>query len=289
MMLLVRDLTVRYGQFTALNGLSFTVDEGEWLMIAGPNGAGKSTALSAIAQSETYTGDVLINGENIKKLKPSERARRVGVLSQNNFVGYGFSVEEVVELGLYSVNSTQVRTPNNTQVRAQNNMSDCAPNNMSDRAPNNMSDRASGHSYQGGGTDPLTDALRLVGMEEQRAQSVLTLSGGELQRTFLAQVLVQDPSLLLLDEPTNHLDLIYQKQIFKLVSEWLKTPGRAVVSVVHDLSLAKKYGTKAILMDRGTLRAQGAAKEILNKENLDAVYRMDVYEWMHDLHRVWED
>lgn len=284
MMLLVRDLTVRYGQFTAINGLSFTVDEGEWLMIAGPNGAGKSTALSAIAQSETYTGDVLINGENIKKLKPSERARRVGVLSQNNFVGYGFSVEEVVELGLYSVNSTQVRTPNNTQARVRG-----LAYKKGGRAQNNMSDRASGHSYQGCGTDPLTDALRLVGMEEQRAQSVLTLSGGELQRTFLAQVLVQDPSLLLLDEPTNHLDLIYQKQIFKLVSEWLKTPGRAVVSVVHDLSLAKKYGTKAILMDRGTIRAQGAAREILNKENLDAVYRMDVYEWMHDLHRVWED
>ena len=278
MMLEVKDLTVRYGSFTALSGLSFTVDEGEWLMIAGPNGAGKSTALSAIAQSETYTGEVLINGENIKKLKAAERARRVGVLSQNNFVGYGFSVEEVVELGLYSVRSrthsdTQVRTPDSTQVRSH--------------TPKDMSDCDSSHSYQS--TDPLTEALKLVGMEEQRAQSVLTLSGGELQRTFLAQVLVQDPDILLLDEPTNHLDLIYQKQIFRLVSEWLKTPGRAVVSVVHDLSLAKKYGTKALLMDHGTLKAQGAAKEILNKENLDAVYQMDVYEWMHDLHRVWKE
>ena len=72
---------------------------------------------------------------------------------------------------------------------------------------------------------------------------MLTLSGGELQRTFLAQVLAQDPKLLLLDEPTNHLDLIYQKQIFALIGSWLREPGRAVVSVVHDLSLARSFGT----------------------------------------------
>lgn len=266
MMLCVKDLTVRYGSFTALSGLSFTVDEGEWLMIAGPNGAGKSTALAAIAQSTPYTGEVLINGEDIKKLKPAERARRVGVLSQNNFVGYGFSVEEVVELGLYSRSHDGSRSVAATG-------------------------REEGHYEKNdiSNEERLTQALKLVGMESQRTQSVLTLSGGELQRTFLAQVLVQDPDILLLDEPTNHLDLIYQKQIFKLVSEWLKTPGRAVVSVVHDLSLAKKYGTNALLMDHGALKAQGLASEILNKENLDCVYQMDVYQWMHDLHSVWED
>ena len=113
------------------------------------------------------------------------------------------------------------------------------------------------------------------------------LSGGELQRTFLAQVLAQDPKLLLLDEPTNHLDLIYQKQIFALIGQWLQTPGRAVVSVVHDLSLARAFGTDALLMDHGRRIALGQAKEVLSPANLDQIYGMDVAAWMRSLYSQW--
>ena len=126
-------------------------------------------------------------------------------------------------------------------------------------------------------------------MTAQRRQSVLTLSGGELQRTFLAQAFAQDPKLLLLDEPTNHLDLLYQKQVFAILSDWLKTPGRAVVSVVHDLSLARAYGTKALLMDRGRAVAQGRAAEVLSKENLREVYQMDVHAWMRKMLSQWDE
>ena len=115
----------------------------------------------------------------------------------------------------------------------------------------------------------------------------LTLSGGELQRTFLAQVFAQNPKLLILDEPANHLDLIYQKHIFSLIEAWLKQPGRAVISVVHDLSLAKKYGTHAVLMDRGRCAAQGKTDEVMTRERLEAVYGMDVYGWMRDLLGQW--
>ena len=125
-------------------------------------------------------------------------------------------------------------------------------------------------------------------MAAQRHQSALTLSGGELQRTFLAQVFAQDPRLLLLDEPTNHLDLIYQKQVFSLISDWIKTPGRAVVSVVHDLSLAKAFGTHALLMDHGQGLACGAAAEVLSPARLDPVYGMDVAAWMQKMLSQWQ-
>ena len=118
---------------------------------------------------------------------------------------------------------------------------------------------------------------------------MLTLSGGELQRTFLAQVLAQDPKLLLLDEPTNHLDLIYQKQIFALISSWLREPGRAVVSVVHDLSLARSFGTDALLMDHGRQIAHGSAAQVLTPERLNAVYGMDVPAWMRSLYAQWAE
>ena len=131
-------------------------------------------------------------------------------------------------------------------------------------------------------------AIELTGLEPFLNQSALTLSGGELQRTFLAQLFAQEPKLLILDEPTNHLDLVYQKQVFALICKWLKTPGRAVVSVVHDLSLARAYGTDALLLHHGKAVSQGATKVVLCPENLNRVYEMDVFEWMRGMFLQWQ-
>lgn len=250
-MLRVKDLSVRYGDLAVVDGLSFSAEEGQWLMIIGPNGAGKSTALGALTQGVPYSGEVLLFGENVKKIKPRRLAQAMGMLAQNHPAEYGFSVEEVVSLGRYAYSSGLF---------------------------------SGGHEGDKAAVD---NALRLTGMEERRRQSILTLSGGELQRTFLAQVFAQDPRLLLLDEPANHLDLVYQKQVFGILSEWLKSPGRAVVSVVHDLSLARAYGTNALLMDKGRAVAAGRIAEVLAPGPLDEVYRMDVGQWMRRMLAQW--
>lgn len=250
-MLEIKDLTVSYGIHTVVDHLCFSVEEGQWLMIVGPNGAGKSTILNAITQCSDYTGTVLLNGLDVKKKKAYLRAREIGVLAQNHHVGYDFTVEEIVRLGRYA--------------------------------------HTSGLFSSGGAQDDqaVEYAMELTGMASQRNQSVLTLSGGELQRTFLAQVFAQEPKLLLLDEPTNHLDLVYQKQVFALIGEWLKEPGRAVVSVVHDLSLAKAFGTNALLMHKGKAVAQGLIHEIMVSGQLDFVYGMDVCAWMRTMLSQW--
>ena len=251
-MLNIHNLTVSYGTHTVVDDVSFQVGEGQWLMIVGPNGAGKSTVLNAITQGVGYSGQVLLHGNDVKKEKAARRAREIGVLAQNHFVGYEFTVEEVVRLGRY----------------------------------------AHSHGLLSGRSDADNDAveraLELTGMEPLRNQSVLNLSGGELQRTFLAQVFAQDPKLLLLDEPTNHLDLVYQKQVFGLIAEWVKQPGRAVVSVVHDLSLARAFGSDALLMHGGKTIAQGTVDQVLSPANLDPVYGMDVYEWMSAMLSQWK-
>lgn len=251
-MLSVQNMTVSYGTHTVVDNLSFHVEEGQWLMIVGPNGAGKSTVLNAITQGVSYTGTVLLNGADVNKQKAAQRAKEVGVLAQNHFVGYEFTVEEVVRLGRYAHSAGVLSGRKDSDEQA------------------------------------VEEALQLTGMEPLRNQSVLTLSGGELQRTFLAQVFAQNPKLLLLDEPTNHLDLVYQKQVFALISDWVKQPGRAVVSVVHDLSLARAFGTNALLMNKGKTIAQGTVDEVLSSENLDPVYGMDVYQWMRDMLSQWE-
>ena len=130
-------------------------------------------------------------------------------------------------------------------------------------------------------------ALEMTGLTDLQDQSVLQLSGGELQRTFLAQLFAQDPDILILDEPSNHLDLIYQKQIFALINDWLKQEGRAVVSVVHDLSLAKAYGSSAMMLRSGHVIAAGPAADVFSREALQEAYLMDVYEWMRSMLGQW--
>ena len=101
-MLRAENVTVRYGAQTVVNGLSFELRAGQWLMLVGPNGAGKSTLIEAIAQGVPYTGRISLEGRDIRALKGAERARSVGFLAQKNAVSYAYSVEEVVSLGRYA-------------------------------------------------------------------------------------------------------------------------------------------------------------------------------------------
>ena len=95
-MLTVQDLTVRYGKLTIVDRVSFSVERGQWLMVVGPNGAGKSTVAGAISQTIPSGGQVLFDGRDISKMKRRELARRIGVLTQSHYVGYGFTTEEVI-------------------------------------------------------------------------------------------------------------------------------------------------------------------------------------------------
>ena len=201
-MLEVQNLSVRFGSAVIVNDVSFSVQDGDWLMLIGPNGAGKSTIVNAVSRGVPYTGTVLLKGRTYRKRPPTFSRAAWAVLAQHHTVGYAFSVEEVVRLGRYAY----------------------APGIFSRRSDEDERSVA--------------EAMELTGVAHIARQSVLTLSGGELQRVFLAQLFAQNPRLLLLDEPTNHLDLVYQKQIFSLVREWLSKGGRAVVSVVHDLARA---------------------------------------------------
>ena len=251
-MLTANHVTIRYGDFTAVDDLSFSLQEGQWLMLAGPNGAGKSTLIEAIAQGTPYTGRIAWENQDLRTMKAAQLSRRIGVLSQKNTVGYAYTVEEVVGLGRYA----------------------------------HKAGFFSGKDEEGQAR--VEQALALTGLTELRRASMLTLSGGETQRAFLAQVFAQNPQALILDEPANHLDLKYQQHIFSLIQAWLKEPGRAVLSVVHDLSLARRYGTHAVLMDHGKCVSQGEIGAVLTPDHLRRVYDMDVYAWMREMLSQWE-
>jgi len=252
-MLAAEEVTVRYGAQEAVSGLSLHVRSGEWWMVVGPNGAGKTTLAGVLGRSVPFEGRVTLEERDIRSFSPQEYARKVGVLSQNHTAVYGFTVEEVVRLGRYA---------------------------------------RRGGFLRGGDPDAgakLESALALTGLSSMRSRNMTALSGGELQRVFLAQVLCQDPEILILDEPANHLDLPFQQELFTLVSSWLQVPGRAVVTVMHDLSLAMRYGSHALLMDRGRCVAEGKVRDVLSSDNLRKVYGMDVHAWMRGLLAQWEE
>ena len=244
-------ITVHFDGFTAVEDVSFHLHAGDWLMLAGPNGAGKSTLVNALAQSVPYAGRFLLEGKDLRALRPFALAREIGVLSQRNRMEYAYTVEEIVSLGRYA------------------------------HEKGFLSHR------DGEGREIMEKALELTGLTGLRRANALTLSGGELQRVFLAQVFAQDPRILVLDEPANHLDLKYQQQIFDLIAAWRRQENRAVLSVVHDLSLARRYGTGVLLLHRGKRVSQGAMDAVLTPERLKDVYEMDVYGWMRELLKPW--
>ncbi len=251
-MLEVRDLCVEIRGRKILDQIGFDVSCGQWLMIVGPNGAGKTTLVNALTGGIQSTGSMHLQGEDLRKMSSAARARRIGVLEQQHVQGCAFRVEEVVRMGRYAHRTGFFR-------------------------PASDEDDAA-----------VEEAIRLCGLEDLRGQELDTLSGGELQRTYLAQAFCQTPDLLILDEPANHLDIKYQKQVFSLIRKWLDSPGRAVISIVHDLSLAKIHATHALLLDGGRQAGYGPADDVLRPELLEKVYGLDVAAWMKELYEVWE-
>ncbi len=249
-----KDISVAYRRHPpVVKHMNLNVHEGEWLMLCGPNGAGKSTLIRALSGAIPYSGDITILGRNLQSYRPWELAQVLGVLSQTSHITYAYTVNEIVALGTYARHHSPLQRPSPEEKQK------------------------------------IESALAATGMLALRNHNILELSGGEVQRTFLAQVLAQAPALLLLDEPANHLDLLYQKQIFDVIQQWLQEPGRAVVSVVHDLGLARRYGTHCILMHQGQSAASGPIQNVLTRDILNQVYQMDVYQWMQTGAELWQE
>ena len=216
-----------------LDGVDLEVRGGELVALVGPNGAGKSTLLAALAGDlDLDSGTVRLGEREVRSMRSLDLARRRAVLPQQGRLAFGFLVREVVAMG---------------------------------RAPW----ARTGHE---------DDDDRLVEQALQRAdvvhlteRSYPTLSGGERARTDLARVLAQDTAVVLLDEPTAALDIRHQEAVLS-VARNLARVGRAVVVVLHDLSLAAAYADRICVLARGAVRADGAPHEVLTAELLGEVF-----------------
>jgi iron complex transport system ATP-binding protein len=236
-------LDVGYHGTTVVHQASLKLSAGRVTALVGPNGSGKSTLLRALARlHKPSSGDVLLeDGESAFALAPKEFARRVTLLAQSRPTPTGVTVRDVVNYGRYPYRSR-----------------------FSGDDPDGM--RAVEH------------ALAVTGTTAMAHRPVDELSGGELQRVWLATCLAQDTGVLLLDEPTTFLDLRYQIEILDLMRDLADEHNVAVGVVLHDLNQAAQVADEVVLLQRGRIRAFGTPDEVLTSEHLTETYgiRIDV-------------
>lgn len=251
-MLKAYNISVEIDKKKILTDVSFELKKNDFLMVIGPNGSGKTTLVKAIMNSINHTGDAILMSKSIKKYGNLELAQNIGVLTQNHAIQFSYKVHEVVKLGRYA------------------------------------HQKGLFNQFTKEDEEAVNKAMEVTGVIDIKEQDITTLSGGEVQRVFLAQLFAQDAKVLILDEPTNHLDLQYQLGIFDIISKWVKIGDRAVISIVHDLNMVYTYGTRALMLSDGKVYAYGDVESVLNKANLKAVYKVDVADWMKSLLSHWE-
>lgn len=246
--LLVQHLSVRYRGHTALEDISFSLHTHDVLMLAGPNGAGKSTLLGALDGALPVSGCVTLDGADVRTMHHRTRARRIAYLLQDAPAPDGLRVFDAVLLGRMACRSPFA-------------------------APDDE-DR-----------DAVSRALREAGAAPFADRFLSELSGGERARAYLAQCFAQESELLLLDEPTGHLDASASRGLFDALTAWVREEGRALVCAVHDVRLARAFGTHALLLSRGRAAAFGRAKDALDAAHLASVYGSDILAWEEELTR----
>ncbi|MGL4848904.1 MAG: ABC transporter ATP-binding protein [Clostridium sp.] len=250
-MLEIKNLSCGYDGNDVVHDVSFNVKKGETISIIGPNGCGKSTILKAIAGIIEYKGIVNIENIDRKNLKRKDLAKKVALMSQNAEIFFEYTVYEAVALGRYPY----------------------------------MKDMFS--SYTKKDEEIILSSLKEVGILDIKDRSIKELSGGQLQRVYLARAFTQEPEIILLDEPTNHLDLKYQIEILTYINKWAKEKNKIVIGVLHDLNLVSMFSERSILIDDGKIVLNEKSEEVLKSENIEKVYGINIRSFMLEALKKW--
>lgn len=235
-MLVVDNLTLAYGKLAVVKQVGFSIPKGQFVAIIGPNGSGKSTLLRALCRLHVpQAGTVSFADRNLQDWRQQELAQQMAFVRQSSSAAFDFTVEELVLFG---------RMPYLGRFQTE-----------------------TAHDYA-----VVERYLRLTSLWEMRHRGLHSLSGGELQRAFVCQALVQEPTMLLLDEPTNHLDISHQLDLLDLVAKLNQEQKITVVAVLHDLNLAALYAQRLLVLREGMLVADGTPTEVLRADLVRETY-----------------
>lgn len=235
-LLQTKSLSLSIGGKQVCDALEFKIENGQRWAMLGRNGIGKTTLLHTLARLRpTDGGEVLINGQHTKHLPQQQIARYIGVLFQKQEDAFPSTVLETTLIGRHPyLNAWQWES-------------------------------AQDH------TIALT-ALKQLKLDHLTQRQVSTLSGGERQRLALATLLTQQPKLLLLDEPTNHLDIHQQISVLEQLKTWSEQQEQALLMTLHDLNLAWRFCSHALLLFGHGEVVSGTIDDVLTEQNLERLY-----------------
>lgn len=227
-------VSVKLGNHLALQNINLRVDDNDFVVILGPNGAGKSTLLRAMAGIIPSKGGAKARFRPIAGLTGHERRKFFAYLSQDREIAWPIPVRDVVAMGLDDQPGATIRISKDDALRMAEILWECGLERLTDRPVN-------------------------------------TLSGGERARVLLARALLSRAPVLLADEPTAALDPAGQVKILEVLAARARS-GFPVVAVLHDVILAAKFATRAILLDRGNKVADDAPMKVLRSKAMTKAF-----------------
>ncbi|HNS71199.1 MAG TPA: cell division ATP-binding protein FtsE [bacterium] len=209
------NITKQYGNFKALDNISFTINNGEFIFLVGPSGAGKSTIIKLLIREElSDAGEILFNGKNIREFTQKEMPdlrRKIGVVFQDFKLLNSKNVFENVSIALEVVNSSE------TEIKS------IVPN-----------------------------VLNLVGLTDKILSFPKQLSGGERQRLCIARALAHEPDVLIADEATGNIDPDASQEILELLGK-INSLGTTVIMATHDERMVDQMKKRVLRLDKGSI------------------------------------
>lgn len=236
-LLKISNLNYKIENRAILDNINCVFPFGSLCCIIGKNGSGKTTLLKAIAKLIKTEGDIFFNDKNLEELKLKERAKTIAYLPQNREMP-ALTVRLMVEHGRFPyLGFSKVLTEKDKEI--------------------------------------VNSAIEKANIQQFVSRRLTELSGGELQKVYIATTVAQEAKVFLFDEPTTHLDLESQQDILNLISS-LKNRDSLVIVVLHDLLQAFTYFDQIYLMDKGKLVDYGTPEQLIKNGYVKNVFNYDI-------------
>ena len=237
-MIEVKNVTQTYDRdIDILKDVSLSVPYKKVTALVGANGAGKSTLLGVIANLiPAKRGQVLLDGEDIRKITIDETAKKIAFLKQSQQLSIRIPVKDLVEFGRFPHCKGKLKDEDRKKV---------------------------------------VEAIDYMDLSDFSHKYLDEISGGQRQRAFIAMILAQDTPYIFLDEPLNNLDIKYSVEMMKIVKKLVDELGKSIVVVLHDINFASAYADHIIAMKDGMIHGQGSPGEVVNPDVLNPVFGHD--------------
>ena len=242
MELIFKSFSTGYTKSKVVKNVSFKLNVREWIGIIGSNGSGKSTLLKGTLKFiPTLSGDITLDGKSIKDHSRNSLSTKIAYLPQQLNNNLNISVEELVALGRSPYKKFWDLDLNNKDFNI------------------------------------VKKAIEIVEIEKLRNKFLNELSGGQIQRAYLAMSIAQNPNILLLDEPTTFLDINYQIKFLESLKQLIKNSGISIITVLHDINLAARFCDRIAIFKNGKLLDINTPQKVLTEFNFKKAFNIDSY------------